>query len=64
MDYYPPLVGNREKKMCGAKKRHLTHKSALDERSAHMSQDSTADIRIYECPYCHYFHVGRHRDMP
>lgn len=50
------------KKKCGAKAR-LTKEQAEDRAKGIMHNDpGNGTVKAYECPYCHYWHVGRLRD--
>lgn len=48
-------------KMCGAKKR-LTEQQARNKAQGMMANDPNGVVKAYECPFCHYWHVGRERD--
>lgn len=60
MDYYPKLKGNAEQKMCGAKKRFSTRELAVEEVNKAFKKHNQV-LHPYQCPYCHYWHNGRHR---
>jgi hypothetical protein len=48
-------------KMCGSKRR-LTEKKAKNVANTMTSQHKMA-VDAYECPYCHYWHVGRNKGV-
>ncbi len=57
---HPNVKGTTEQNMCGAKTRHLTEKSARQEKQS--IYDKSKDVvNVYQCPFCHYYHVGRNR---
>ncbi len=60
-EHLPKLKGNNEQNKCGSKKRNLTKKEADNQRSDVLKKDPTAEIGVYLCPYCHYWHIGRKR---
>lgn len=55
-------VSQREINMCGAKKRHYTRRDAETHMKELLSKDKKAKLNVYQCPYCHQWHVGRTRD--
>lgn len=56
----PKLKGNAEQSMCGAKKRHLTKESAENTKRGLLSNNGDV-VNVYQCPFCHFWHVGRPR---
>ena len=46
-------------RMCGAKYRHISRKSAKMEQQS--ARDHGDIVNVYQCPFCHYWHVGRRR---
>ena len=57
----PEIIGNREKRMCGAKHRHPTEESARKEKKKLEKKDAPNTYNVYQCPFCHYWHTGRQR---
>ena len=60
--HLPRLKGNVEQRTCGVKTRHPTEEMARREQQS--IRDRTGDkVHPYLCPFCHYWHVGRKRDL-
>lgn len=56
----PKPTTYRERKMCGAKHRFINKELAGREKQRILNR--TGDrVNVYQCPYCHYWHVGRKR---
>lgn len=53
-------IPRRERKMCGTKKRHSCRESAEGEQ-AWIKRKLGDTVNVYQCPYCHYWHVGRRK---
>lgn len=54
----PNIVGNKEKRSCGAKKRYINEREA--KRAVKAIRRNTGDeTHAYFCDFCHYWHVGR-----
>lgn len=49
------------RRKCGAKKRFLSKEQALNARNA-LQTIARNRVGTYQCPYCHYWHVGRIRN--
>jgi hypothetical protein len=57
--YSPNLIGNKERKMCGSKRRYITEQEAYNGKQHVLAKDPKMKVNIYQCPYCHYYHIGR-----
>jgi hypothetical protein len=56
------MITQKEINMCGAKKRHHTYKDAHEHKLKLLKSDKNIKLNVYQCQYCHYWHVGRARD--
>jgi len=54
----PDVIGNREKRSCGSKKRYIT-KTDADRAVLAIKRNVGDETHSYFCEYCHYWHVGR-----
>lgn len=57
--YFPNLIGNHEKRMCGTKKRYTVEESAREMIKQMQKWGVKVKLEAYQCSYCHYWHVGR-----
>ena len=53
-----PYMGIQERRMCGTKVRHSTKEVAELAKKDMLKKDITAVFNVYQCKYCHYWHIG------
>jgi hypothetical protein len=56
--YLPNLIGNRERRSCGYKRRYSSRGSAVKD-SNKIAKKEKKKTTIYFCQFCHYWHIGR-----
>ncbi len=56
-----PWISNRERHMRGAKQRYTSEESANIAKKAMSKKDRTSEFRVYQCPYCQFWHLGTNR---
>lgn len=49
------------RRKCGAKKRFISYNDAINARQS-LQTIAHNKVEAYQCPFCHYWHIGRIRN--